>query len=90
LGLPIIMLDTDPYVDLVHPALVVQGYARKQVHMKGGQFDIHACRPQLLAARMDRLYDEPSIAAEASRMSDGWAEVHSWPALLHCYDRILR
>lgn len=90
LGLPVIMLDTDPYAYLIHPMLLVQGFVKKRVHMKGGQFDVHACRPQLLAARMDRLYDEPSIAAEASVRSDAWAEMHSWPTLLPYYDRILR
>jgi len=90
LGLPIIALDTDPYVDLIDPGLQVPGHVHHQVHMKGGEFDIHTCRPATLGLTMDRLYDSNDLAALASRRSLAWANRHSWAAMLDDYKNVLR
>lgn len=80
-GLPLVMLESDPNAHMTIPELLVRVSSSQAVRMKGGTIAVHDADPQQLAAVVDRL-EESDIVARAVRVATAWADAHSWEALL--------
>lgn len=78
-GLPVVMLDTGPYVGL-GGVLAVPALSAVDMAMKGGSFPVHDTDPRLLAEKIDQLVDNPQLVALASLAANGTADALSWDA----------
>lgn len=88
LGIPALMLASDPYAQEPFVTTVPSVGSRDE-RMKGGRVPVHSADPRALAAAIDWLAAHPDAHVGASREAGVWAEQHAWDGPLGDRWRVL-
>jgi hypothetical protein len=81
LGIPTVMLDLDPQRAEGWPGWRVPGHRLRTMLMRGGEFDVHTCRPEHLAATVNALARGDLDVGAGSARALAWAHARSWPVV---------
>lgn len=84
-GLAVVMPDCPPNGEM-WPVVPVRWRYRGEVPVPAGPMQLVLTDPLELAAVLSRLADDPVELAYARGQAAGWAETHSWAALLPLYE----
>lgn len=87
-GMPPVMSGVSPQDGMLPPELQVPAFAHGTLPCRV-PVDMYETDPQLLANKLDVLYEQNDLVEEMSQWCAGWAESHSWEALRPLYQDIL-
>jgi hypothetical protein len=89
LGMPVAMLDLEPYRGKIPEYLLVSARSPRDVRMKGGWFQVFDADPQDLASVMDALIEDETLVRDASDEADALANGLSWEGWRGDYAKLL-
>lgn len=89
LGMPAVVLDSDPYAAEPH-TLPVPAAVVRQAGIGARTVDVHGCTPRALADAMRTLIDDGARLADLTAAAHRWAGEHAWPAQVEQWRHTLR
>ncbi len=88
LGMPVVLLDTDPYAKAQAGFVMIPACHCAEVPMKGGLVAVSGCDPEELAATLDVLARTPQLVAGLSERQDTYAI--DWGRAQAAWEAVLR